>query len=234
MDFIEKYGHPEWPVKFRPGAPFTTPFGLDDTFRDHKTEAYPEGRQLRIHTAVDRGSEPETIYAPFDIDSVEYHAWGGGFGALLFLRVKDADFEIRIAHMSKDDLSETVKEALGYGGEILARSILGKAGSLGLSVGGAHTHTEVVSLGKRSQELDWLAHYWSDKEAAHDITKGEVAMWASNHNLDPEVCLRLYQEERDRRSIIQLNQARCVRMDYKTGYRDKRTFYNSNLLFNGV
>lgn len=233
MDFTEKYGHPEWPVKFRPGSPFTTDFGLDDTFRDSVSEEYPDGRQLRIHAAIDRGSVPAAIYAPFGIERVDYRPWGGGFGSLLFLKVKGCDFELRIAHMAREDLSPDVQGALGTDGEISAGTKIGVAGNLGLSKG-AHTHLEVVSTGKRSQELDWLAHYWRGHDAAHDISKSEVVGWAQERVLDPEVCLHLYQKERERRGIIQLNDVRCVRMDYKTGYRDKRTFYNSKILFNGV
>lgn len=234
MEFTDKYGHPDWNVRFREGAPHTVGFGLDDTFRNR-------GRYVRIHAANDRGTqcsdgECRDIYSPFDVKSVDFRPWGGGFGSLLFLNVEN-DFEIRIAHMSFEDLSGPVKKALSAGTGLHAGDYVGRAGNEGISVGGHHTHTEVVSIGKRSQILDWLCHYWGkvyDIDPTHDIGTKDVMSWAQERRLPIEDTVDMYSDERRRRGVILLNRLRCVRMDYKTGYREKRTFYDSWTLFNGV
>lgn len=241
MEFIEKYSHPKWSVKYRGEADLTTRFGLDDTFRKDKSEKYPDGRLLRIHAATDRGTrckdgECREIILPFDTDHVSFKPWGGGFGSLLFLNIPEGGFEIRIAHLSQDDLSGETKAAISEGEGLKAGTLIGWAGSKGLSKG-AHTHTEIVSTRKRSQELDWLCHYWGKKldlDAANDMTLRDVLTWAEERQLNQEKCLDLYHQERANRGVLLLNKLRCVRMDYKTGYRDKRTFYNSWILFNGV
>lgn len=233
--FMDKYGYPDWPVKFRVGATHTTPFGLDDTFR-------AQGRPLRIHAATDRGTylpdwETRTfdIYAPFELGRAKFipspHT---GFGSILRLFVAGADFEIRVMHMNRDDLDQYFMTMVRNEKRVPTNTYLGRAGNAGLSVGssgGHHTHTEIVSFTRESALLERLTREYAKEGMYVDWGRRKVEHWAASKSL-PQNLYENYIDERQRRKVEIFNEYVCRRIDYLSG--EYRTFYNSALLFNGM
>lgn len=228
-EFLNRYNFPQWKVKYRPGAPFTVGFGLDDTFNC-----------LRIHPAVDRGAlDGREMWLPFDADKITWEESGGGFGSILRIFVSGADFEMRIMHTIFDDLSPVVREAIRNGYPVKAGTFLGMCGNLGLSVGshgGHHTHTEVASIGKRSQILD-AALYKTLGDRGRRIDVTYVRLWCENRkkhgkNYDCNEQIGIFFNEFKKRKIVHITDAICVRSDYYDG--KEKTFYNSQVVFNGL
>lgn len=233
--FMDTYGYPDWPVKFRVGATHTVPFGLDDTFR-------ASGRPLRIHAATDRGTylrdwETRTfdVFAPFDIARAKLlPSPHSGFGNILRLFVAGADFEIRVMHMRRDDLDQFVMKLVREGKRIPANTFLGRAGNAGLSVGssgGHHTHTEIVSIDRESKLLERLTREHAPNEMYVDWGRRKIRRWAVSRAL-PQDLYENYLEERKKRKVEIFNEYLCRRIDYLTG--EYRTFYDSALVFNGM
>ena len=218
--------------KFRPFASFSTNFGLDNTFTS-----------LRIHPAIDRGYSKVSIYdvfAPFDFENVTYLNPYVSFGSLLFLPVRQADFELRIAHMGIDDIVPLYRNALSNNNPISISMLsrIGEAGNLGISVGteiikgkaGAHTHTETVSTEEKSVILDYILAKKFDSELINkNFTDDDLFQYAKNNNMDYDQTKKTYQEEIKKRNILFLNGFKCVRIDYHT--QKVKTFYNSRVLF---
>ena len=218
-------------MRFRDSAQHTAPFGLDDTFGE-----------LRIHNANDRGTFGRRgrtfgVWLPFDCDAPVWHEhYGGGFGSLLVLPIRFADFEIRIAHMHGEELSEELRDALDRERGLVAGAYLGRAGNKGVSVGeagGEHTHTEIVSMSETSQVCDRIMEF-RGIASEHDFFDADVNLWAVNRRLSQEKALAKYEDERERRRVEFVNSFQCRRADYYDGYRSIRTWYNSRSLFNGV
>jgi len=218
--------------RFRPNAPFTTKFGLDNTFKT-----------LRLHPAIDRGYSSTSIYdiySPFDIEGASFIHPYSSFGSLLFLPVKGADFELRIAHILPEELSSYFKSNLlrGEKVEIPAGNKIGEAGNLGLSSGteivkgkaGAHSHTEIVSLQETSIVLDAILEKKLPKNVINTpYNEGDITLYAYSVNADPIDFINQYSSEMRKRNITFINDYKCVRTDYHTG--KVRTFYNSQIIF---
>jgi hypothetical protein len=218
--------------RFRPSASFSSPFGIDNTFG-----------VLRIHNAIDRGYSQKSIYdiyAPFNFEKVSYQNPYGSYGSLLFLPVKDADFELRIAHLTLADISSYyqgyIKTNTPF--EIMAGDKIGEAGNLGLSAGteivkgkaGAHTHTEIVSSSLKSEILDHILEAKYPKEKIDlPYSNADISRFALKNKYSANACLNGYYREIEKRKIIFLNEYKCVRTDYHTG--ELKTFYNSQALF---
>lgn len=221
--FRRKYGHPEWPLLYRDGARHTSPFGL---------QVLPQEHRFRIHNATDRGWSRRSgyrIWCPFDVDEVEFITEGyeKSFGTILRLFVKDADFEMRIMHINPHDLDPNFKEDLEKGREVQASTFIGFAGEEGLSHG-KHTHTELVSLGEKSQILEDLVYEHVGYKGYEDFPRGFVQDWMRDY----EIPISEYDQERNRKSIRILNGWICRRKDYHTSAW--RTFYDSEKIFNGL
>lgn len=232
--FMDRYGYPDWPVKFRVGATHTTPFGLDDTFRE-------SDRPLRIHPATDRGtylSDGETrtldVFAPFEIArALLIDSPNTGFGTILRLFVAGADFELRIMHMRREDIDQYVMALIKEKKRIPKSTFLGHAGNAGLSVGGSghHTHLEIVSNESESPLLEKLVIERGASRVEHDLNRKDVKRWATAQSLEGNL-YENYVKERRRRKISLVNEYLCRRVDYLTG--EERTFYNSKECFNGL
>lgn len=216
--------------RFRPGAPFTTDFGLDNTFKT-----------LRLHPAIDRGYSSTSIYdiyVPFDIVSASFIHPYSSFGSLLFLPVKDADFEIRIAHIIPEEISPYFKTILKEKIDIPQNNKIAEAGNLGISSGteivlgkaGAHTHTEIISNNYSSKILDEIM---KAKVSASILDKpyeeADIIRYAESVNAYPSDFLTQYYAEILKRKITFINNYKCIRADYHTN--ETRTFYNSKVLF---
>lgn len=213
--FLSQYGGRDFAnVKFRPGAGFTSPFGLDNAFGT-----------LRIHAAIDRGRDKAgkyPIYAPFDIDHYEYIEDYPSFGTLLILHTKHG-FQVRIAHI----------EALAPAFAAMKRNIpagvfIADAGEAGLSKG-RHTHTEIVSEDVTCSSLDEiLAEKYGYINVIEPYTSADVVKYCQENKVpgDPE---KMYRDEWSRRKLFFLNQYVCDRIDYHSGVT--RRFYSSKALF---
>lgn len=228
--FKIRYGSPEWPMKFRPGAKRTTGFGLDNTF----------GR-LRIHNAIDIAStKPAYIWAPFFFSHSEYYNEAetktmglGVFGTIAILKVKDADFSMRIMHVATEDWDAEAMEyfiARGtiFPGEILAthEHIVGKST-------GPHIHVEYVSEGKESALLNTLLYeQYNTIPFTEKYSAKYAKQWAGKQGLDEGEAEQDFYKQIDNKKIIRINDYLCQRYDYFTGYTEEKTFYNSYLLFN--
>jgi len=218
--------------RFRPSASFSTDFGLDNTFKI-----------LRLHPAVDRGFSRTTtydIFAPFDFEKVSYINPYLNFGSMLFLPVISADFELRIAHMSIDDISPYYRTNIKNNIPVIikANDKIGEAGNLGISVGdeiikgkaGAHTHTEIVSFGETSKILDHiLEQKLSKAQIKLPYNDNDILDYALNKGLNVEEVRKTFTSEIKRRNILFINNFKCIRVDYYSN--TVRTFYNSRVLF---
>jgi len=219
-------------LMYRPRASFSTPFGLDNTFTN-----------LRIHPAIDRGYSPSSsyeIYSPFDMEYTVYASSYWSFGTMTFLTVANADFDMRIAHIGPNDFKEFIKGSLTEKNKKpLKRNVyFADAGNIGTSSGpeivpgkaGAHTHTELVSRGEKSSILDYiLLKKAGDTAFVKPYTFDDVDAFAVKHGAKPELFRTQYEAELKKRNISFLNQYRCVRKDYHTGFT--KTFYNSQVIF---
>ena len=154
---------------FRDGAKDSTFFGWDI---DSGVAEYPN----RFHRGTDRAYGTGKIFTPvaFDGGLLSIHA-GSDFGTLLRLFYADNNhgWELRIAHINeatdvdKDfiKLVKTVEDKDAQGkfaqysfdglSHIPANTRIGRPGNMGISMG-AHTHTELISIGGRNVGLDEL------------------------------------------------------------------------------
>jgi len=225
-EFLEKYEFPEFPVHFRMGAEHTSPFGLQ----------YLNGNRFRIHNATDRGYSPRAgyeVYCPFDLESTEWvdEGYEDSFGTILRGFVANADFEIRIMHMSWDELTPLTKMRLEQGEAIRAGDFLGLAGEEGLSYG-RHTHFEMLALEDgRSRIWEKVLRDLYGTEFLQDMTEAEVRTWMISEGVDLEE-MENYFNLRKWRGIEILNNHLCRRRDYHINRFT--TFYNSKTCANGL
>jgi len=210
-------------VKFRPRAARTTPFGIDITT--------PEYRKLRIHNAIDSSVSDTTgykIYAPFEFIKITFLSDYPSFGSL-FIGKTSYDFEVRIAHMSVDNLSADTKEALEGGMGLSAGTEIGECGNLGASYG-RHAHTEIVSSNNGFTILDdILREKVSMFELYQNYTDDQIQDFANQAGITITEAQQLYLEEFRNRRIQIVNPWLCSRVDYLS--QQSRFFYNSMALF---
>jgi murein DD-endopeptidase MepM/ murein hydrolase activator NlpD len=216
QDFLKQYGGLSFDnVKFRPGAPFRTDFGCDNTFN-----------QFRLHNAIDRGAgQPaenaklSPICAPFDCVVDYIPVYGGGFGSLLRMVVEDYGFEFRIMHMDG---------CLVKNGPCKAGTLVGYAGTNGIGTG-RHTHQEVVSLLRSAPVLDELIQLKVGNKFDQQLTVEDVKKYFTAHNLKGDPKSAFEAELAKRRVLRWYTAGYCLRNDYHDG--KIKTFYDSKLLF---
>lgn len=216
-EFLIEYGGYGFKnVVFFPGARKTTDFGLDQTFGT-----------IRIHVAIDRAGGP-MVHVPFDTKDIELifsePVYRNSFGNLIRLKTYGADFEVRIAHFELGELQKEFVDLVQGGKLVPAGTPIAPPGNAGKSTG-AHTHTEVISLGQHSEILDDLVEHYGQEE----ITPRTVKEYAEIHGLDERLALEIFENEKRRRGVEYLTNQTCYRWDYHTG--GMKTFYNSWSLF---
>ncbi len=219
-------------VKFRPGAARTTPFGIDVTT--------PSVSPLRIHNAIDSAYSSRSgweIYVPFDIKSSEYidpypnerlqEAFG--FGALLFLYT-DYGFHLRLAHISRDQISSKTLRKLNSRKGFQAGEYLCEAGNYGIGTG-KHLHLEVVSDDKTSEVLNNVLQmkYEDQNPLTQQYGREQMLDFYDKAGLSTEEGDEAFQKEIDKRGVSFINSFICKRWDYHT--RKDVTFYSSMELF---
>lgn len=216
---LEKYGGLDFDkVVFFPGAPRTTPFGHDNTFKVY-----------RWHNAVDRSRPGVKIRTPFDVERLELCRRVQSFGALLRLWCPEIEAEIRIAHLDSSTLSLDV-EALTKSGEgVKAGTVIGPQGGVGLGTG-PHIHGETVSFGFSSAVLDeLLERKVGEVRAAEVLGEASVRIFAQREGMDEIETVEQWEQEMRRRHVISAGPHRCLRRDYLDG--QVKTFYDSWELF---
>jgi len=146
-------------INYRKGAAITGKFGLDDGYKKLSNGSIEWG-YVRIHTGVDRASGnkykniEDPIISPFHFESSKFQDFHGvSYGTLVSLISERYDFELRIAHMNKNDI--LILGDLRNEKPIEKNTIIGQTGNNGLGTG-AHTHTEVKSLSEKSDTLELL------------------------------------------------------------------------------
>lgn len=231
--FKKEYGFPLFPkIKYRGDAWVSCEFGLN-------WYTTPGGqKKFRIHGGRDRGSTSKhdrsvvtrDILCPLnshiewipEINAPGYKA----FGTLMILKPIDCDFEIRIGHISEEDINPKVMDILENGGIIPAGMYIARCGTEGYSTG-YHTHTELVSTGTRSEILDGIiAELGFDPK--ENITDSDVIKFISDNRLDPAIIVE-YENYRSGRGTKCLNENCWTRRDYMH-WKSIKTFYSTRLL----
>jgi murein DD-endopeptidase MepM/ murein hydrolase activator NlpD len=208
-DWIERYGGRDFPlVKFRPGAAFTTMFGLDRTFD-----------VLRLHPGIDRakGSGIDGIYCPFDVYKTEWIPEYPSFGSMFILYPDGVDFEVRIMHMEETPRVE---------GDVKGGSYIGEAGNKGVGTG-RHTHVEIISSGPMCDTLESILLKKYGQGYDKSYKEGTIKAYCDKYELTDG--MGYYEREIKKRKIESINSIVCRRIDYHTG--ERRTFYSSLELF---
>jgi hypothetical protein len=161
-------------IRFRPEAPETDKFGLENRYRVIDGEmvwGWPG-----VHWGCDRGTAQNlTIYCPLPIDSGILIDWGpeSMYGAEIVLR-SWAGFLVRIAHVWPDKLQEHVSTMFKEGRPFDQGYPMGPIGAYGQGVQGAHTHTEVESLGESNALLEELLLRRWGGVAGSEYTSDEI------------------------------------------------------------
>lgn len=201
-------------IKFRPGAPFTTPFFLDPTTWDY----------LRLHLGIDRGHG--AIFNPFDSKMKWYSDYGESIGSLLRIFPVNADFEIRIFHIN--DLSEEIKQYISNDRIIPGRKYITETGTKGLGTA-SHSHVEVVSLNEKSGMIDQLIKESYGVVNLKAMSGDQIKKEIENFN-DERMTYDSYLKEKKWRKVIKSNHYYMQKIDYIDG--KKKTWYNSHKIFN--
>jgi len=150
-------------ITYRKGASFTADFGISEGWGENFAPGY-----IRIHPGVDRArggsivhdgkTINDVVISPFNFDSSDYYLYGpkASYGFLVILKSTKYNFDFRIAHMNPNNSFvpwslQQIKAKKAFG----KNWILGSAGTYGYSTG-AHTHTEMISMGDHSDLLEQL------------------------------------------------------------------------------
>lgn len=205
-------------IRFRDGAAFTLDFGIyskkaGDFLKQDLS--FPDERSVYVHFGVDRAHG--VIICPFD-STLKWSENVPGYGTLLRIIPVGADFEIRVAHMSR--LTLQAKRAAESCGFIESGVMLGKTGSAGIGTG-PHSHTEIVSIGTTSVICDGIL-------AAKGFTLRNTIADAEDRMTQAEKYEFLqYASARD---LIMMNAHQCVRNDSFIP-KGRVTYYSSRSLF---
>ncbi len=237
-EFLDIYGGTNFDnVKFRPGAVFTSEFGLTERYKvinDKVVWGYPG-----IHKGIDRGgsrleNRKNPIYCPFDFGSSGYKDWKGRYvGTDVYLYSKYG-FRLRVCHMWPDEIKTLDQLTSGYA--VSAGTLLGPIGSCGFSTA-AHSHVEVESWGfngewvETCEVLDEVLLEKFGSVANQDITHNEIMEIYGNceHTKDWDSRKRLtdYKQILVVKNIAFVNQYKL-----QVRYRGKTTtLYSTRALF---
>ena len=263
-DFLAQYdptgGYRFDPVRYRPMAAWGKgPSGIELSFG--LTEGYRriepgkpdlEWGWARIHTGEDRsGASPDDgVYVPFEFDRIAAHhdeTTRAVYGMQLRLISDRWGFEVRVAHMHPtDDLDPKIARMIASGIVPAMGTRLGRAGFYGVG-SGRHTHTEIVSAGRKTSDLlDELLAKRYPADAARPYTFSEVATIYYRYEHTKGIALEALHEDHDgpmrqrlmddyarlcrERSVVWANRFKHVFLDPYSGGAE-RTRYSSRLLF---
>ena len=220
--FAEKYGYPEWMIRFRPKAPRTSFFGWRVL-----------GDDLSWHNGVDSGESENTgfdVYVPFTVAKMEYiKDVPAAYGSLLIMKFVETDFEFRIAHMAEHDLSPETRMATQFYRPMATGQLLGICGDLGTSFG-RHAHVEMVSCGAYSEMAEQFLLLRFGNEIYEHGHPGYDEEFHKEHEVK-NFNLRAA-EIKQERGMMFYNRFMCRRCDYLDN--KFKTWYSTYLTFNGL
>jgi len=242
-EFLDTYGGFGFDkISFRPGAIFTSLFGLCNRYKviDGKVIwDYPG-----IHKGVDRAGATrvkvgknyvnDPIYVPFNFGSSGFTDYGGhDYGSIVYMYHKFG-FTIRVCHMFPDDI--LIKDNLMKGYALKSKEVIGPAGTYGFSTGN-HTHVEVEAWGFNGEWLvkcDMLEVLLEEKygvKVFEQFTKDEVVNiykdCPETNSWNGDKCLKDFKQIKKDKNIDFINR-------YKIVYKLKgglTTYYSSAYLF---
>lgn len=233
-------------VNYRQGAKITCPFGLASGYTVDASGSLLFDT-VRIHTGVDRSAIygnngnfiRNAVYSPFNFNrsAAIYYGPKTSYGNLIQLYNDVYCFEMRIAHMNpQTDIIPEVNESIKKGEEIKRDTFLGQAGNFGLS-GGAHTHTEFLSIKETCQVFDdlLLTKYGPEVDVPeyNDIAIHRIYLSKTLWIGKPfEEIKKHYESLKTSRNILFMNKYKYSFIDPNSNL--KRTRYSSELLFNGL
>ena len=236
--FLDPLGGLECPnLKYRPGAQFTSLFGLGERYR------IIDGKQYwgwpGIHDGVDRGGSgvlhqghQNGIFAPFNFSCswfVDYN--GKDYGSMVFL-YHDAGFVVKIAHMYPEKIA--IMPLLKEKKPIPMGTFIGTIGSNGNSTA-PHSHTEIeawslTGWAETCPILDEILFLKFDAEASHAFNGMDVVSVYRKIN-KTQTWNNSAIEDFDRlcaeKQIIYINEYKYI----KTKTKGSTTLYSSKALF---
>lgn len=255
-EFLKEYdnGKLEFPeLQFRRGAAFTCDFGLSEGFKMINGEM--KWGYVRIHQGTDRaraiteefswGTVEDIVRNPFYANRTRFIDYGDkSYGTLISLYNDKYGFEFRIAHMNPNQKKRKHNERGAIIPWTLKRLkkrksldrniVLGSAGSYGAS-SGAHTHTEIKSIGEECDVLELILLNKYADDSNKEYTNEEVVKLfrKQKHYKDEKenVILKDYKDLRKEKNILFLNKYKCQYVDWDEKIK---TRYCTNHLFNGL
>jgi murein DD-endopeptidase MepM/ murein hydrolase activator NlpD len=236
-------------LAYRKGAAFTGDFGLTEGWGANFTPGY-----VRIHTGVDRAHGGTVAYnnttvndiviCPFNFDTSDFLIFGPteSYGSMVILISKKYGFDFRIAHMNpdKDIIPWSLQQFKSH--QLFKQGwLIGSAGTYGYSTG-AHTHTEMISLGEHCDIFEQLLKQQYGEEANKEYTDDDILdgyrkQAAANPKTSPYVS---WSDDQIRADWVNQKKARNAMFinKYKSIFYwsagEYHTRYASNLLFSGL
>jgi murein DD-endopeptidase MepM/ murein hydrolase activator NlpD len=226
-------------IEYRKGAPITEHFSIAEGYKENSNGGIDWG-YVRIHTGVDRSSTGRSfngvlnpIISPFDFEKSRFEDYHGkDYGTLVVLISAKFEFEFRVAHMYPEKI--LILNDLKENKSIARNTIIGPAGTYGLS-SAIHTHTEVKSIGSKSEVLEELLKRKFGESINKEYTNEEIIsnyrQYKNFKAAKEQEIFNDWKREKEKRKCLFINKYlyRYIDFDNKT-----KTRYSSELLWNGL
>ncbi|GAG11672.1 unnamed protein product, partial [marine sediment metagenome] len=176
----------------------------------------------------------DVIMAPFDFESSRFENYNGvSYGTLVVLVSEKYGFELRIAHMNPDDI--LILDDLKNNRPISRDTVIGPTGNNGLG-SGAHTHTEIKSLGDKSDVLEQiLTKKFGSEKIFQSYSELDIMTYykASRRfaTATNDEIMKDWEEIKKHRKCHFINSYLYRYKDFDGKFK---TRYSSQLLFNGL
>jgi murein DD-endopeptidase MepM/ murein hydrolase activator NlpD len=244
-EFLDEIGgEKQENIRFRPGAIFTSAFGIDSN-RYKQIDGKIVWGYPGEHLGVDRaGGLTKTIngekingvvICPFNFGSSGFVDYGGhGYGSIVYLYHK-MGFCLRICHMFPNEI--LIKDELQKGYAIKMGTVIGPNGTYGFSTG-RHTHVEIEAWGyhgnwlNETPVLDILLDNKYGEAARQPFTDEEVCeIYKSSEKAKDWHDANMIDNFKGIMKIIGAYWANKHKIVFKDNYGRLTTFYNSQSLF---
>lgn len=189
-------------IPFRPGAVYTTPFGL------RTSQSVIDSGGSPGHLGVDRGSHDKRILMPFD-GFVFWKMVGGVAGSLLQIIPRNYELvEIQVFHTVRTDKEITAFRGSFNKGDVLP--II--AGDIGFSAG-THTHTELITEFSPALQAELInldqTFYVKDQE----LNPGGIDIHVFRYRLNKKKVIETLDFQIDSWGIIDLSGVFAIRQE---------------------
>lgn len=241
QDFISEYDDGSLQfngISFRKGAKITDHFGLSEGFELDESNDMVWGL-VRLHTGVDRSGggifrgQKDPVISPFNFErSAFVDLRGKVYGTQVFLYNDKYNFYLMIGHMYPEEVK--ILDDLKQGKAVTKDTLIGPAGSDGESTG-RHTHTEIISINDSSEVLEALLHKKFNDEVDKEYDSNDIFQF---YHLQEK-----FKTSSDQDILVDWTKQKKIRnasfsnkflYRYKDVSGNKKTRYNSELLFNGL